>query len=89
MFRAFWLIPIPILLAACGTNPLPRAGGHYQQITNPPGVFCPATNGNTMPEPGCGLMILDTETGSVFIHRATDWQEENPHTGKIKLHDLN
>ncbi len=42
-----------------------------------------------MPEPGCGVMILDTETGSVFIHRATDWQEENPHTGKITLHDLN
>jgi hypothetical protein len=88
--RIFWIIPLALTVGACGSNTLaPHVGGRYQQVSNPPAIFCPATNGNTMPEPGCGVMILDTETGNLFIHRPTDWQEENPHTGKITLHDLN
>jgi hypothetical protein len=88
--RIFLVIAMALPFLSCGSsNPAPRVGGRYQQITNPPEVFCPATNGNIKPQPGCGVMILDTESGNLFIHRATDWQEENPHTGKITLHDLN
>jgi hypothetical protein len=32
--------------------------------------------------PGCGLAILDAETGKVFIHEGSDWLEQDPHTGK-------
>jgi hypothetical protein len=89
--RVLGLVLSSLVLVACsGTTPTGsfQAGIRYQQITNPPAIFCPATNGNTMPEPGCGLVILDTQTGTIFIHRATDWQEEDPHTGKIAIHDL-
>jgi hypothetical protein len=88
--RVTVLIALSLLLMACGTAPAGsfQTGVRYQQITNPPAVFCVPMNGNTMPEPGCGITILDTQTGTIFIHRATDWQEEDPHTGKITLHDL-
>jgi hypothetical protein len=50
-------------------------------------VCFPANGNNALPD-GCGVMILDTETGNLLIHRSSDWLEENPHTGKITIHDL-
>jgi hypothetical protein len=90
--RIWWLVATAVATTAYN-GPYPsgvsQLSSRYQQITNPPAIFCPPLEHNTMPEPGCGIVILDTETGTIFIHRATDWQEENPHTGKVQVHDLN
>jgi hypothetical protein len=87
-------IVVPSLATvACTGGLAPSSGsfqvGRYQQIVNPPATFCPPLGQNTLPPPGCGIAILDTQTGTIFIHEATDWREENPHTGKIVIHDLN
>jgi hypothetical protein len=63
--------------------------GRYQQIHNPPPTFCIPVGQNTLPPPGCGITIIDTQTGTIFVHEETDWREENPHTGKFTIHDLN
>ena len=77
-----------VAIVACGTSVSPQIAGRYQQITNPPAVLCLATGLNTTPEPGCGLMILDTQTGTIFIQRGSDWLERNPHTGLNSVHDF-
>jgi hypothetical protein len=89
--RAFWFVAPSLALIGCAASPQPLGSpqhGRYQQISNPPPTFCPPLGQNTMPPPGCGLVILDTLTGAIFIHEATDWREEDPHTGKIAIHDL-
>jgi hypothetical protein len=83
-----------LAMMACTGGLLPPSSssfqtGRYQQISNPPATFCTPLGQNTLPPPGCGTAILDTQTGTIFIHEATDWREENPHTGKIAIHDLN
>jgi hypothetical protein len=77
-----------MLLTACGESN-PTQAGRYQQIENPNPPLCVATDLNVKPPPGCGITILDTQTGTILIHRGIDWLEENPHTGKSEIHDLN
>jgi hypothetical protein len=89
---ALWLIAPSLAMMACNGAPAPSGSppsGRYQQISNPAPIFCPPIGQNTLPPPGCGTVILDTQTGTIFIHEATDWREENPHSGKIAIHDLN
>jgi hypothetical protein len=50
--------------------------------------LCLAIAPDVKPPPGCGTTILDTQTGVIFIHRGIDWLEEDPHTGKFELHDI-
>jgi hypothetical protein len=71
-------------MLACGAS----GAGRYQPISGPPAVSCPSTIGNGLPQDGCGVMILDSQTGALFVHRTTDWLEENPRTGEVTLHDL-
>jgi hypothetical protein len=90
--RALWLIAPSFAMVACNDVAPPSGylpSGRYQQISNPPPIFCPPIGQNTLPPAGCGTIILDTQTGTIFIHEATDWREENPHTGKIAILDLN
>jgi hypothetical protein len=90
-----FLCPIApsLTLMACTSGLAPTSApsqpGRYQQISNPPATFCPPLGQNTLPPPGFGITILDTQTGTVFIHEATEWREENPQNGKTAIHDLN
>ena len=91
--RSLQLIAPSLTLMACTSGlaptPAPFQLGRYQQIGNPPATFCPPLGQNTLPPPGRGITIPGTQTGTIFIHEATDWREENPHTGKTAIHDLN
>lgn len=89
-----WLIAPSLTLMACTSGLAPSSApfqpaARYQQISSPSATFCPPLGQNTLPPPGCGITILDTQTGTIFIHEATDWREEDPHTGKTAIHDLN
>lgn len=85
--RALWLVVPMMLLVTCVPSSSTPAG-RYQQIENPTPPLCMANAPNIKPPPGCGITILDTQTGTIFIHRGMDWLEENPHTGKSEIHDI-
>ena len=82
-----WLGLISLFTVACGPSNLTQIG-RYQQINNPNPPLCAPIAPNVIPTPGCGVTILDTQTGAIFIHRGIDWEEDNPHTGKAELHNL-
>ena len=82
--RILGLAILCLAIAACDSES--TNAGRYQQITNPPVVSCTSESRFTAPD--CGLMILDTKTGTIFIREMSDWREENPHTGLVEEHPL-
>jgi len=81
-----------LLLSTVGCGYIPQSGPgqvlRYQQIENPNPPLCVPTGLDTKPPPGCGITIIDNQTGVIFVREMTDWREENPHSGKIEDHDL-
>lgn len=84
--RVLWLVVPSMLMVTCDQSS--STPGRYQQIENPNPPLCVAFGPNIKPPPGCGITILDTQTGTIFIHRGMVWLGENPHTGKSELHDI-
>jgi hypothetical protein len=85
--RALGLFLPFVLMVGCGPSNSIQTG-RYQQIENPNPPLCIPVGMNIKPPPGCGVTILDTQTGSIFIHTGVDWLEEDPHTGKVAIHDI-
>ena len=84
--RILILVALSFLSVACEAH-------RYQQVANPPldrdalAAAC-TPPGGTLPAAGCGLTILDTQTGTIFIREPILWREENPHTGNSEEHPL-
>lgn len=76
-----------LLLLALGS--LSCSGPRYQQVIGQHTERCGLTGENVTPEPACGVAILDSETGTVFVRDNAEWLEENPITGKVTIHHLN
>jgi hypothetical protein len=79
-----------LYLAAVACDPTPSKAGRYQQINNPrpASAFCPEPGAGSIFDPDCGLTILDTWTGTIFVRQQGQWHEENPQTGHFEEHPL-
>lgn len=77
--RCVRLMALALIMASCSEM---KDGYRYREISNPH-PECGAT-----PEPGCGIAILDTQTGTVYVRDSLGWWEEHPQTGKIIQHKL-
>jgi hypothetical protein len=71
------------LLAACGLQrqDANQTAGRFQQINNPHPPECGVNPWN-----GCGITVLDTQTGTIFTREQSAWWEESPQTGKWTIH---
>jgi hypothetical protein len=73
-----------ILLSACESQKTGvNQAGRFQQITNPHPPECGVNPAN-----GCGLTILDTQTGTIFTREQSSWWEDSPQTGKLISRDI-
>lgn len=73
---------LPLLLALLLVSVSACGRSKYQQIANPHPECGP------LPEPGCGIAILDTQTGTIYVRDSLGWWEEQPQSGKITRHKL-
>jgi hypothetical protein len=85
--RALGLVALSLFMEACGYI-RPSSAGRYQQISNPNPPLCLPEGPNIKPNPGCGITILDTQTGTIFIKEYGGWHEESSISGKTEDHVL-
>jgi hypothetical protein len=87
-------MPLRLLLAISATSLLGCGSkmGRYREITNNPHPACgPNNTSGASTDPflfGCGIAILDTETGTVYLRRQNAWSQEQPQTGQVSTTDL-
>jgi hypothetical protein len=71
------------IVALSGCQHSETQANRFREIHLPRAVQCDGLPTiTTVGGPGCGLAIMDTQTGTIFIHEGSDWLEQDPHTGK-------
>lgn len=54
--------------------------GRFRELANPnPSFACEISK-----EFACGIALLDTQTGTVYLRNAGGWTEEHPQAGKVQ-----
>jgi hypothetical protein len=81
--RIFGSVILCLVTLACDSK-----AGRYKQINNPRYEHASAVCPDPGRDPDCGLTILDSSTGTIFIRQSGQWREENPHTGHFEEHSL-
>jgi hypothetical protein len=69
-----YLLASVLALGECGSD------GRFQAITNT------HTNCGDKPDATCGIGVLDTRSGTVFVRDNAFWREEHPQDGAVTAH---